>query len=71
MKFKDAPKEEREPTGLIINDVGLFEWMDNITKHHQVLDEEVWELEMKMKIYLILFTIVNLAITAIMNLIMN
>ena len=71
MKFKDAPKGEREPTGLIIHDVNLFDWMDNITKHHEVLDKEIFKFEIKMKIYLILFTIINLAITIIINFIMS
>ena len=71
MKFKDAPKDEREPTGLIINDADLFGWMDNTTKHILTLDEELTDLYFKTKIYLVLFTIINLAITIIINFIMS
>ena len=76
MKFKDAHDDEtvpskREPTGLIVNASGIFEKMDHLTLHLLVMDEEITTIYFKTKFFCVLFTVVNIMIMILINIIMQ
>ena len=76
MKFKDAHENEevrsdRTPTGLTVNAAGIFEKMDNITLHCFAMEEEVMYIYFKTKLFCVVFTVINVAATILINLAMR
>ena len=76
MKFRDVHEDEsvefeREPTGLIVNDSGVFEMMDNITIHLLAMEEEITNIYFKTIAFCVLFTVINLILVILINLVMN